>query len=80
MSDHYHDENDIKLMREMRKLAPEDFNAWLNLNNIVGQANGAIPKKYRELIALAVACAVQCPYCMKRIRRQRKRQEQRERK
>ena len=64
MSDHYHDENDIKLIREMRKLAPEDFNAWLNLNNIVGRANGAIPKKYRELIALAVACAVQCPYCI----------------
>ena len=64
MSDHYHDENDIKLMREMRKLAPEDFNAWLNLNNIVGRANGAIPRKYRELIAVALACAVQCPYCI----------------
>jgi AhpD family alkylhydroperoxidase len=64
MSEHYHDENDIKLMREMRKLAPDDFNAWLNLNNVVGRANGAIPKKYRELIAVAVACAVQCPYCI----------------
>jgi AhpD family alkylhydroperoxidase len=64
MSDHYHDETDIKLMREMRKLAPEDFNAWLNLNNVVGRADGAIPKKYRELIAVAVACAVQCPYCI----------------
>jgi len=64
MSDHYHDENDIKLMREMRKLAPEDFNAWLNLNNVVGRANGAIPRKYRELISVAVACAVQCPYCI----------------
>jgi hypothetical protein len=29
MSEHYHDENDLKLMREMRKLAPDDFNAWL---------------------------------------------------
>ena len=28
MSDHYHDENDLKLMREMRKLAPEEFDAW----------------------------------------------------
>jgi len=48
----------------MRKLAPEDFNVWLNLNNVVGRANGAIPRKYRELIAVAVACAVQCPYCI----------------
>ena len=27
MSEHYHDENDLKLMRDMRKLAPDDFNA-----------------------------------------------------
>jgi AhpD family alkylhydroperoxidase len=64
MSDHYHDANDVKLIREMRKLAPEDFNAWLGLNNTVGRENGAIPRKYRELIAIAVACAAQCPYCI----------------
>jgi len=64
MSEHYHDENDLKLMREMRKLAPDDFNAWLGLNNIVGRENGAIPKKYRELIAIAVSCTTQCPYCL----------------
>ena len=44
MSEHYHNENDVKLMREMRKLASEDFNAWLGLNNAVGRENGAIPK------------------------------------
>lgn len=64
MSEHYHDENDMKLMREMRKLAPEDFNAWLGLNGMVGRENGAIPRKYRELIALAVSCTTQCPYCL----------------
>ena len=64
MSDHYHDANDLKLMREMRKLAGDDFNAWLGLNNAVGRENGAIPKKYRELIAIAVACTTQCPYCI----------------
>ncbi|SRR5581483_5382155 len=64
MAEHYHDADDMKLMREMRKLAPEDFNAWLGLNNIVGRENGAIPRKYRELIAIAVSCTTQCPYCM----------------
>jgi len=64
MSEHYHDAGDMKLMREMRKLAPEDFNAWLGLNNTVGRDNGAIPRKYRELIAIAVSCTTQCPYCM----------------
>jgi len=64
MSEHYHDENDVKLMREMRKLAPDDFNAWLGLNSIVGRENGAIPRKYRELIAIAVSGTTHCPYCM----------------
>jgi AhpD family alkylhydroperoxidase len=64
MSEHYHDANDVKLMREMRKLAPQDFNAWLGFDSIVGRENGAIPRKYRELIAIAVSATTQCPYCM----------------
>lgn len=27
-------------------------------------ADGAVPKKYKELIALAVALTTQCPYCL----------------
>ena len=27
-------------------------------------ADGAIPKKYKELIAIGVALATQCPYCI----------------
>jgi AhpD family alkylhydroperoxidase len=48
----------------MGKLAPTEFNAWLNLDKITGREDGAIPRKYRELIALAVACTTQCPYCI----------------
>lgn len=64
MTDHYHDAKDLALLKEMRKLAPADFDAWLNLNNIVGRSDGAIPVKYRELIAVAVVCTTQCPYCI----------------
>ena len=64
MSDHYHDQADLRLLKEMGKLAPEDFNAWVGLDQIVGRDGGAIPKKYRELIAVAVACTTQCPYCI----------------
>jgi AhpD family alkylhydroperoxidase len=64
MSEHYHDASDMKLLRDMRKLAPKDYEAWLNLNAIVAREDGAIPKKYRELIAIAVACTTQCPYCI----------------
>lgn len=64
MSEHYHDAADLRLLKEMRKLAPADFQAWLSLNDIVGREDGAIPRKYRELIAVAVACTTQCPYCI----------------
>jgi AhpD family alkylhydroperoxidase len=64
MSDHYHDPADLRFLKEMGKLAPTEFNAWLNLDKIVGREDGAIPRKYRELIALAVACTTQCPYCI----------------
>lgn len=64
MSEHFHDPSDLRLLKEMSKLAPAEFEAWLGLDQIVGRANGAIPKKYRELIALAVACTTQCPYCI----------------
>ncbi len=63
MSDHYHDPADMKLMKEMRTLAPADFEAWRGLNSIVGK-DGAISRKYRELIAVGVACAIQCPFCI----------------
>jgi AhpD family alkylhydroperoxidase len=64
MSEHYHDAADLRLFKDMRKLAPKEFEAWLGLDNIVGRSDGAVPRKYRELIALAVACTTQCPYCI----------------
>src|SRR5436190_23663486 len=64
MSEHYHDAADMRLLKEMRKLAPKDYEAWFNLNAIVAREDGAIPRKYRELIAIAVSATTQCPYCM----------------
>ena len=61
---HYHDENDLNLLKEMSKLAPEDFGAWANLDGIVAREDGRIPRKYRELIAIAVAHTTQCVYCI----------------
>ena len=64
MPDHYHDPKDLRLLKEMNKLAPTEFDAWLNLDNIVKRESGSIPRKFRELIAVAVACTTQCPYCI----------------
>lgn len=64
MSEHYHDPTDLSLLKEMKKLAPAEFDAWAGLDSIVGREGSAIPPKYRELIAIAVACTTQCPYCI----------------
>jgi AhpD family alkylhydroperoxidase len=64
MSEHYHDAADLRLLKEMGKLAEAEFKAWLTLDQIVGRADGAVPRKYRELMAIAVACTTQCPYCI----------------
>ena len=64
MSEHYHDAADMKRLKDMRQLAPTEYAAWAALDRIVGREDGAIPRKYRELIALAVACTTQCPYCL----------------
>ena len=64
MSDHYHDPENLHLLKEMKKLAPLEFDAWASLDKIVARKDGKIPLKYRELIALAVAHCTQCVYCI----------------
>ncbi len=61
---HYHDSDDLKRLAEFKTLAPTEFSTFVEFDKIVGRDNGAIPRKYRELIAIAVACTTQCPYCL----------------
>jgi AhpD family alkylhydroperoxidase len=61
---HYHDPDDLKLLPELKKLAPDEFKGFVALDSVVGKEGGAIPRKYRELMALAVALTTQCPYCL----------------
>jgi len=60
----YHDASDLKQLAELKKLAPEEFAGFVALDKIVGREDGAIPRKYRELIALGVAFTTQCAYCI----------------
>lgn len=64
MSEHYHDRADLRFLKEMKSVAPVEFEAWAILDGIVGRPDGHVPPKYRELIAVAVACVTQCPYCI----------------
>ena len=57
---------DMKQIKKLPKLgskAPEAWAAFQALDS-AALADGAIPKKYKELIALAVAMTTQCPYCL----------------
>jgi AhpD family alkylhydroperoxidase len=45
------------------ELAPEAFKAFVAFDTAAVKA-GAVPVKYKELIAVAVALTTQCPYCV----------------
>ncbi|BDE07709.1 alkyl hydroperoxide reductase AhpD [Vulcanimicrobium alpinum] len=64
MSTHYAEHADLQHVADLQQLAPKDFAGFAALDAIVGRKDGAIPQKYRELLALAVACTTQCPYCL----------------
>ena len=61
---HFHDSDDLKMMGELKRLAPAEFKGFVEFDALVGREDGAIPRKYRELIALGVAFTTQCPYCL----------------
>jgi AhpD family alkylhydroperoxidase len=58
----YSKENLAKL-KKMNDLAPEVLKAFWAFDK-AAVAEGAIPVKYKELIAIAVAVTTQCPYCI----------------
>ena len=61
---HYHDPADLERLSELREAAPAEWQGFVALDRIVARDDGAIPRKYRELIALGVALTTQCPYCL----------------
>jgi AhpD family alkylhydroperoxidase len=58
----YKKENLAKL-KKMDSLAPQAMKAFWAFDQ-AAVAEGAIPVKYKELIAVAVALTTQCPYCI----------------
>jgi AhpD family alkylhydroperoxidase len=57
---------DLKNLGKMKTLganAQEAMNAFVAFDK-AALADGAIPRKYKELIALGVAFTTQCPYCI----------------
>ena len=57
---------DMKNLAKLKNLethAPEATKAFWAFDK-AAWAEGAIPKKYKELMAIAVALTIQCPYCI----------------
>jgi len=50
-------------INKMNELAPEVMKAFWEFDRLA-VAEGAIPVKYKELIAVGVAVTTQCPYCI----------------
>ncbi|HEY3688554.1 MAG TPA: carboxymuconolactone decarboxylase family protein [Streptosporangiaceae bacterium] len=65
MAGAFQDPDDRKYARDLRAAAPEEFAAYRSFSDtVMNRTDGAIPPKYREMIALAVAETTQCAYCL----------------
>ncbi len=55
--------DNLKKLPKLGELAPDATKAFWAYDK-AALADGAIPKKYKELMAIAVALTTQCPYCI----------------
>ena len=63
MADHYYDSADLGRFSEIGKNSPELAEKFFEWYGAVF-ADGALSAREKSVIALAVAHAVQCPYCI----------------
>ena len=64
MDSHMYPEASRELYRQRQELAPAASAAFKAFGEAVF-ADGALPGKTKELIAIAVAHVTQCPYCIR---------------
>ena len=55
--------DNLKKLPKMGELSPKAMTAFWAYDK-AALADGVIPKKYKELMAIAVALTTQCPYCI----------------
>jgi len=58
-----YDMKNLAKFKRLGELAPDAFNAFVAFD-AAAMKDGAIPVKYKELMAVAVALTTQCPYCI----------------
>lgn len=58
-----YDTNNLKKLKRFGDLAPAAWQGFLAFDK-AAMADGAVPARTKELIAIAVAVTTQCPYCI----------------
>src|SRR3954452_18255776 len=58
-----YDMENLTKLKKLGDLAPEAFKGFVAFDEAAFKG-GAIPLKYKELMAVAVALTTQCPYCI----------------
>jgi AhpD family alkylhydroperoxidase len=58
-----YDMANLKKLKALGNAAPKAMDAFWAFDK-AAMEDGAVPKKYKELIALGVALTTQCPYCL----------------
>ncbi|HEX4797212.1 MAG TPA: carboxymuconolactone decarboxylase family protein [Humisphaera sp.] len=58
-----YDMKNLTKMATLGEVAPDTFKAFMAFDEAAFK-NGVIPLKYKELMAIAVGLATQCPYCI----------------
>ena len=61
---HYYESKDLKKFGDVGKFRKELADKFFDYYNAVTGADGALTKREKALIALAVAHSKQCPYCI----------------
>jgi AhpD family alkylhydroperoxidase len=64
MEHHLYPDVSKELAQKRKELAPDTLAAFRSFGQRVF-ADGALPSKTKQLIAIAVAHATQCPYCIR---------------
>ena len=58
-----YDMKNLTKLKKLGELAPEAWKGFVAFDEAAFK-DGAVPLKYKELMAVAVALTTQCPYCI----------------
>jgi len=64
MNEYFYSLDARKHYQDLKESQKDMFQAFINFNSEIFEKESALPRKVKELIALAVAHTTQCPYCI----------------